>query len=62
MPLYIKLDVGTTGLVYAWVTNDRYNFGGVAQLISVASGRTAAQTLRSLAKQIPLPKKEDKNA
>lgn len=52
MPLYIKLDIGSSGLVHAWTSRNECNFVGD----SVASGKSSAQALRKLARSIPIPK------
>lgn len=55
MPLYVKLDIGKSGLIHAWVSS----VDGVWDN-SVAWGRSTAQALRMLAGKIPLPKPDVK--
>lgn len=52
MPLYIKLDVGRSGLIGAWVSKRPDEFVGD----STACAKSVPQVLRKLAKTIPLPK------
>lgn len=57
MPLYIVIDVVRSGLLNAWVGRDPDSYDKTP----VATGKTTAQVLRAIAKQVPIESKEAKN-